>query len=1001
MDDRRFDSLTRALAQGTNRRSILKGLLGFGSGALAGGVGLDAKAARRPTPAPKPISCPGRQIPSGSGCVCPTGLTDCGPDCCNDQGAVGPGYSECCDNACCPYPNQCVGEELCCPRLPDAGCLDARGACCSTLCEPAPGGAACCPADRFCPGGVQSDDLCCTGSTPQQCNCGTNANHCIPAGQTCCNADVDCAHLNLCDGLSWHEFVCGSQGYCIAKPPVSCDDATSCTTDSCNAASGCSHSPNTGAPCGDCLLCSDHGICNVPVCSGCAVCDGGACVPGDCAIDCYTCEIQPGGTQGICRDRCTGCTECRIESGIYACRPKFGNPCLSCQTCEVDPSGTGGTCVDACPDCGNCVPGQTAGEGRCVADDGQCTGEQICCPDGDGFACENGPYCGCDRDADCPPCSRCNQGTCEVICDPDNEKCCASLGTHGLCISTAPGAGCCTDSDCTTTGQDGCLVGTCSAEGMCVYTPDNSRCNNCQICSDQGVCSGSACLDCETCQTDPVSGVAACVDTVCTGCAACQEVDFAPNGACMPTLTCLSCQFCRVIGTVGDCLDNPFYCTGCSTCIATATPGQGECVADDDHCNAQGGEICCPSGDGFACVGGSQCMPCDDSTLCPSDSSHCRIGFCDNGLCSHQLAHPGTICGNCQKCNDAGECVWTCGENEICCEESFAMCCTEGQCNHNTGVCCDPGTAPCGDTCCVSGQEYCCQDRCVPLGSSCCDDDSDCGPCQTCDTGAHTCRSDCGAGQQCCTTSNGESQCIAEGACCNDDQCVGIGNPQQCQPGQCVRDAGAFAGACQSVFQCTDGGSQCCPGATGQDPGFCVTGDAVCCTDTSTCAGSPGTCQLGVCQGDNTCGLDATYCTDGLCCSDGTCVTGPNACCIDSDCEPNLDACTPAPACLDHSCVSSCLSEHQDFPQTCCEDEGYCAYLEMDPDNCGACGRTCDGNQCYDCRSSNCFFYCESPSGDTGCDGFGNCCTKIGRPCSALYFCCEGGSCVDDVCTLS
>src|SRR6478736_446946 len=175
MDDRRFDALARAVARGTSRRSVLKGLLGLGGVAIAGDALLeeDALAARRPTPTPKPPRCPGQQIPCAAGCCCPAGLETCGPACCTEDSipAPLPGHSECCDGACCA--GTCYGEELCCATnnrdgelLPlehicastdgtqccgaDQLCCQFDG-CCDTICWG--GDEFCCPEEAFCRGG--------------------------------------------------------------------------------------------------------------------------------------------------------------------------------------------------------------------------------------------------------------------------------------------------------------------------------------------------------------------------------------------------------------------------------------------------------------------------------------------------------------------------------------------------------------------------------------------------------------------------------------------------------------------------------------------------------------------------------------------------------------------------------------------------------------------------------------------------------------------------------
>lgn len=111
MDDRRFDAITQAIAVRTSRRQLLAAMIGLG----AAGFGRPAGAARRPTPTPQPVTCPGSQIWNGSECGCQTGTT-CGSDCCG-QGSV------CCDGACCD--GSCYGEELCCPP----GSIVVDGAC--------------------------------------------------------------------------------------------------------------------------------------------------------------------------------------------------------------------------------------------------------------------------------------------------------------------------------------------------------------------------------------------------------------------------------------------------------------------------------------------------------------------------------------------------------------------------------------------------------------------------------------------------------------------------------------------------------------------------------------------------------------------------------------------------------------------------------------------------------------------------------------------------------
>jgi len=231
MDDRRFDSLTKALAGGASRRSVLKGILGLGGAAALGGTLLEgpAEAARRPTPTPKPVKCPGNQTwnKTSHACACPPNLSQCnldgGPACCNDQLAAAgdPGYSTCCDNACCN--GTCYGEELCCRtnnrtgglppthQLCDGACVDltVAGNCCDdgdcgNPCQ------VCNHTSHICVDRCDAQtQVCCTEQAgPGVCVTGSccPGAPCPNAGETCCALDgrppacleIECCHDRDC-----------------------------------------------------------------------------------------------------------------------------------------------------------------------------------------------------------------------------------------------------------------------------------------------------------------------------------------------------------------------------------------------------------------------------------------------------------------------------------------------------------------------------------------------------------------------------------------------------------------------------------------------------------------------------------------------------------------------------------------------------------------------------------------------------------------------------------
>ena len=146
MDNKRFDSLTKALASGQSRRSVIKGLLGLGGAAAVSTVVTDAADARRSsiTLALRPRPTTTRAAPCRPGFApCTTNVTGCcavcsgntpvtcGLECCASD-------DQCCDGEC------CGGDQLCVAKVLD---------CSNSRCEEI-----CCDEDQIC------DGRCCNGT---------------------------------------------------------------------------------------------------------------------------------------------------------------------------------------------------------------------------------------------------------------------------------------------------------------------------------------------------------------------------------------------------------------------------------------------------------------------------------------------------------------------------------------------------------------------------------------------------------------------------------------------------------------------------------------------------------------------------------------------------------------------------------------------------------------------------------------------------------------------
>lgn len=394
MDDRGFDALTRALASGTSRRRVLRGLFGLGGGALTSLTVLGADAARRPTPTPKPQRCPGSQVWDDSACVCTSGSA-CGSACCHPEGA-GSDYSECCDGACCH--GRCYGEELCCPRP-------------RVFCEPT---ATCCSDSATCCGELGcldlTEDQCCSdASCPPNSTCNLERLSCecdagfIDCGSgciegTCCNNDA-CAPDVCYDNDCCHPATC-VPGSCGDNIPDNCGGTLtcSCTTGVCHEGQCCTpktcldYSNQCGSDfpddCGGTLTCScpagvcHDGHCCSPKscadypnqcgndfndgCGGTVDCDcaTGVCHEGECCVP-ETCSSLGDVCGENLNDSCGGTISCPCASGIC-----YQNTCCQPKTCADFP----GQCGMSFPDqCGgtvacDCSGGQHCSNGVCVSD---------------------------------------------------------------------------------------------------------------------------------------------------------------------------------------------------------------------------------------------------------------------------------------------------------------------------------------------------------------------------------------------------------------------------------------------------------------------------------------------------------------------------------------------------------------------------------------------------------------------------------------------------------
>jgi len=394
--------------------------------------------------------------------------------------------------------------------------------CAGTNCKTADAAASCC-FDTADVGGSAARLLDVCSYPSQQPN--SDPSDCVitPTGQSPCTG-VDCNDNNVCttdscnpdtgacihtnnslscdDGSACTTADTCSGGVCVGGAAPNCNDGNLCTTDSCNPASGCTHTNNT-------LPCDDGSACT----SGDA-CGGGACVGGQ------TLNCNDG--NGCTDDGCNPASGCTHSNNTAPCDD--GSACTTGDTCS------GGACAGGAPP--NCNDNNICTTDACNPASG-CTHTNNTLPCDDGSACTTGDTCGggscvggaapncndnnlCTTDA-CNPASGCTHTNNTLPCD-DGSAC--TLGDTcggGVCVGGA--APNCNDNNV-------CTDDSCNPASGCTHTNNSASCDDGNACTTGDICAGGTCTQ-GTASVITGSG-ASCVDDA--GCPVTEVCASTPSG---------------------------------------------------------------------------------------------------------------------------------------------------------------------------------------------------------------------------------------------------------------------------------------------------------------------------------------------------------------------------------------------------------------------------------------------------------------------------------------
>jgi hypothetical protein len=558
------------------------------------------------------------------------------------------------------------------------------------------------------------------------------------------------------------------------------------------------------------------------------------------------------------------------------------------------------------------------------------------------------------------------------------------------------------------------------------------------------------------------------------------------DNGCGVTLECGGCASCKYCSN-GNCLNQPDGfndCSGCQRCISGYCQDYNSVcqgTPSSCYCSSGGCQSCPSSGCCDASCSGFSCGYSTNSANCPSEGwydtgnirwvagpdvckeyeekeSAYRSYYCSSLNCrcdfnivsnkwsgtgaSRPKAAAGTRCGDCQVCDNYGNCVdnskpscgdcqagpycdtwtnnWYCNNKASCSSCSGGFCDGSGNCVANPcGTCkyCSSGSCvnrfdtynDCGSGCqrCISGS---CQDydqACSGITSSCsCSGDS-CTSCPSSGCCDATCwgfgcglsqnNNNCQSGYTCQSDCTCISGCIIGGVCKYDSWFCDGGD------GSCrrARDVYVYDSACNCVYDHKEYENaqygEHCSGGTFTNSGYCASGSQYCSAerynviDRYECNGNNACNAYDYTDWTQDCGATSYSCNGGNCartyhytCSGGSCgsySTNQN-CPSDTSCSGGSCSINNACSTGGSTCSDICNSGQQ---QNRCDGSG----------NCGNFWRWINTNTCnpFSCSSGSCSSTCSSNCGSSAaCNGKAiNSACGTGMVCDASCNCVVSG----------